>query len=410
MTTYNNNTTTYTTNSITTNIVNSYTSYYLGMFDYQRTSYIPLSMEFIKKEMAKAQKARAHRFVFKAWFKSKPLNEPLTNESAVWLHDYQSLLLAEPMAYGLTPIIDNLAMTIDVDDDQLSKFEQALKRKEFDGFKIVRKGHPKYLDDCKEQYERFVKFSFGENRIIFIFWALKDSVRAVRANQRLMKISFNPARFTIKEIKSFFKWFKKAKICKYKTIMSEANVTRIDTAFDLPGIHAPNLIIDKPNVQYIDYIVNNINDGEKVLGTLYLGKQEDSHLTVYDKSIQLQAKENHHISLMVYKTGQYIQMTRVERVYKPADGKAICLAELESAPYFLSDSVIYSPTILRELTKKERKLVREHGFSYWLYYECKRKNVILSLLERYKMYVNNDQLKLLQRAQLRQLKNIILSV
>jgi hypothetical protein len=152
---------------------------------------------------------------------------------------------------------------------------------------------------------------------------------------------------------------------------------------------------------------------------IYSGLSLLANLVIFESSFETRNFVKFHFSaLMPRKPGAccfttqflIIPVTRVERVYKPADGKSICLAELESAPYFLSDTVICSPKILRELTKKERKLVRQHGFSYWFYFECKRKEEVSSKLEHCKMYVNDEQLKRLQCEQLSQLKDIILGV
>ncbi len=408
-----NKTTTYTTDTLTpTNVVHNTTSLRLAIAKYQSNSYKLLSNQQHINFSAELSKSRCTKRIHNAWFISKPTNKLADKCTSLLLHDYQQLIFSDPLAHGTLPIIDNIAFTLDVSDKQLKKLKRALKTKTFIEFKLKKSGPTFNLKNNQERYSDFAMFSFGKGKLIMLYWGLSEPIRAARPTQRLMKISFNPARFTSEEITYFFTWLKESKIFNYRKVIRNANVTRIDTALDLFGFHLCNLIIDKPQVNIIDYVENISCDGEIVVGTIKLGSPKDSNVTAYDKQHKLVGNNDSAIALIVYSNGELVAITRIERKYKPADGKPIVLANLDNVPYFLTDVHIYSPTILRELTSKERTIVRTNGFADWLFVQCsdERRDFINELLPRYLLYVNHESLYSAQKKQLAYLKQLIINV
>jgi hypothetical protein len=407
-----NNTTTYTTDTLTPIIVNNTTSLTKARTEYQYKSYKLLGMNQHTIFSAELTSSRCTKRINNAWFIGKPTDELADKCTALVLHDYQQLIFSDPLAHGTLPIIDNIALTLDVTDKQLKKFKHALKSKDFSEFKLKKSGPTFNLKNNQERYSDFSMFSFGKDKLIMLYSGLTDSIRNARPSQRLMKISFNPARFTSEEITSFFTWLKGIKIFNYRKVIRSANITRIDTALDLFGFHLCNLIIDKPQVTIIDYVQNITCHGELVVGTVKLGSPKDSNLTAYDKLHKLLGMNESDIPLISYSDGSLLPITRIERKYKPADGKSITLSNLDKAPYFLNDVRIYSPTILRELPLKERTIVRTNGFADWLFVQCsdERRSFIENLLPRFALYVNHESLYSAQKKQLAYLKNLIINI
>jgi len=406
----NNNTTVPNSGTLYTNIVHSNSSLANAIASYQQSSYQPLSIEEYQDSKNSAHQARCYASVVKQWFSKKPTNELVGKSNAILLHDFQQQLLNNPIGCGLIPIIDNLAFTLDLSDKQIAKFEKQLKDKTISGLVSFKTGLAKHLKKCTEKYTNFALFRFSDGSHIIIYWGLSDGIRKARPKQRLMKVSYNPARSTSDVAINFFTWLKETKAFNYNRKMATANVTRIDTAIDLFGFHLSNLLIDKPNIDHIEFFENITPDGEVVVGTLKLGSPADSNLTAYDKQHKLINVEHYDIPLLEYRNGALVSITRIERKYKPADGKPIKLADLDLAPYFLTDCKFYSPTVLRELTTKEQKSVRTKGFAYWLYFECERKAEIDELLSKSELHVDNNSLYVAQAKQLKCIKYLILSV
>tara|TARA_R110002167_G_scaffold192345_2_gene394832 strand:+ start:10509 stop:11792 length:1284 start_codon:yes stop_codon:yes gene_type:complete len=398
-----NKTTTYTTDTLTpTNVVHNTTSLRLAIAEYQSNSYKLLSNQQHINFRSELSKSRCTIRIHNAWFKPKPTDELADKCTALVLHDYQQLIFSDPLAHGTLPIIDNIAFTLDVSDKQLKKLKCALKTKNFIEFKLKKSGPTFNLKNNQERYTDFAMFSFGKGKLIMLYWGLSDPIRTARPKQRLMKVSFNPARFTSEEVTRFFTWLKESKVFNYRKVIRNANVTRIDTALDLFGFHLCNLIINKPQVNIIEYVENISCDGEVVVGTVKLGSPKDSNLTAYDKQHKIVEVNHSEIPLITYRNGDLVAITRIERKYKPADGKPIPLKNLDNAPYFLTDVRIYSPTILRELTSKERSIVRTNGFADWLFVQCsdERREFINELLPQFPLYVNHGSLHSAQNKQL----------
>jgi hypothetical protein len=412
----NSNTTTYNRDTVYANAyeVFSCRSFTVGKINYQTSTFKLWEPEYIEMMLEEAGNAHnAKKFVEKAWFSPKPIHEMISKERAILLHDLLQLVLSDPLAYTTLPIIDMLAFTLDLSPKQLRKWKRVLENFNSEDVHLFKRGPVSVLDNCTERYQHFALFKVGSNaNVIRVYWGLTSKIRKARPNQRLFKIEFNPARFSSDELIIFFSWLKSAKAFSYDNKMKVANVTRIDTALDLIGVPVSSIFIDKPNVSVFDFISNELPSGVKQVGTQIIGDPSSSNLKVYNKDQQVVDTSNQSVKLLAYKNGQLVPITRVERKYKPADGTPLTLSELERTPYFLSDTKIYSPNLLRELTSKERREIDSCGFAYWLNIlsDDVREGHIRWLMDSNEMYVNDEALFGVQHTHLENIKNIILNV
>lgn len=412
----NSNTTTYNTDTVYANAyeVFSCRSYTVGKVNYQTSTFKLWEPEDIKMMLDEASNAHnAKKLVEKAWFSPKPIHEIISNERAILLHDLLHLVLSDPLAYTTLPIIDMLAFTLDLSPKQLLKWKRVLENFDSEDVHLCRRGPVSALGSCTERYQNFVLFKVGSNAsLIRVYWGLTPNIRKARPKQRLFKVAFNPARFSSEELITFFSWLKSVKAFSYEKKIKIANVTRIDTALDLIGVPVSSVFIDKPNVSVFDYISNELPNGVKQVGTQIIGDPSSSNLKVYNKDQQVIDTRNQFVELLVYKNGQLVPITRIERKYKPADGVSLTLSELERVPYFLSDTKIYSPNLLRELTSKERKAIDSKGFAYWLdaLNDEVREGHIRWLMDSNEMYVNDEALFVVQHTHLEKIKHLILNV
>ena len=355
----------------------------------------------------------AKKFVEKAWFSSKPIHEVISKERAILLHDLLQLVLSDPLAYTTLPIIDMLAFTLDLSSKQSRKWKRVLENFNSEDVHLFKRGPVSVLENCTERYQNFALFKVGSNAsFIRVYWGLTPKIRNARPNQRLFKVEFNPARFSSDELEMFFSWLKSVKAFSYDKKMKIANVTRIDTALDFIGIPVSSIFIDKPNVFVFDFILNELPNGVKQVGTQIIGDPSSSNLKIYNKDQQVVDTRNQSVEMLAYKNGQLVPITRVERKYKPADGTPLTLNELERTPYFLSDTKIYSPNLIRELSIKERKAIDLNGFAFWLNILCDdaREGHVRWLMDSNEMFVNHDALFEVQRSHLEKIKNLILIV
>ena len=190
-----------------------------------------------------------------------------------------------------------------------------------------------------------------------------------------------------------------------------ANVTRLDIAMDMVGIPLPYLLIDRPNIQIRNYYLN-AKARRPCVGTQKFGCPNSTCFHAYNKVQKYCDIGPFHIPLLAYKKGgKYLPMSRVERVFRPADTIPISLGQLERAPYFLKGTVFYSPMILTLLNEKQLSKVEKYGFSYWYHVVNKKRCKISPFqLKRQTLKVNDKRLKSVQLAALIRLKKLILEV
>ncbi|GGA67128.1 hypothetical protein GCM10011369_05950 [Neiella marina] len=383
----------------------------MGLEQYIKSAYNPLKSAASRSILDSSNKANK-LYALDSWLANNPANFVRSRSETLILHDLQQTQFAHPEQYCLIPFVDKLAFTIDLTEEQLEDLKEAiLSSISNTEINIVGRGPASVLPNNKEHYKYHIRFTVGDNQSqIILYSGLSETTQQVRPHQRLCKIVLNPARFSSLQLALFFQLMKSCGAFDYAKVMAEANVTTIDTALDLVGYPPCLLLWDKPKVEIID-IWHNQADGQVELGTAILGATDGSHSKAYNKTTQLLLKANYPFTLLKGFNGNDINITRFERHYKTNGGKAIIIDTLEKTPYILSDTQFYSPTLLRELNKKQRKFVRQYGFVYWLHVIAKEqtRQAVLELMPLYQLHVNHQPLMRSQIQVLEQLKGIILT-
>lgn len=346
----------------------------------------------------------------KAWFKDKPSHERLNHFRLLKLERYLSAILMNPLEYGAIPFVDMLYLTIDAEESVVSTLSTAVKSIPTEHFKLFKTGTPKVLKNNRDKYHRFAMFENHQSSKIIVYWGLSPKYRRTHQKQRLIKIALNPARHSSAEITAFFEWFKSLLGDDAQLIMEKANVTRLDIAMDLIGVPLPYLLVDRPNVQIRDFY-RNVKEKVQHVGTQKFGCPVSSFFEAYNKVRKYLDVGPFFVDLLVYDTAKkrYVPISRVERVFRPADTVSISLGQLEKAPYFLKGTVFYSPMILMFLNEKQRNKVMKYGFSFWYHMiNCKRWKLSQFLFKYRTLEVNDAQLQSAQTAALIRLKRLIL--
>ena len=274
--------------------------------------------------------------------------------------------------------------------------------------KLYKTGTTAVLKNYHDKYQYFAKFKNENGAQIDLYWGLHKKVSEKRPNQRLLKLTVNPARHSRVELEFFFSWLRSVLGDSAKTLLKKANVTRIDIALDIPGVKIQHLLIDRPGVSKRGY--TNKSDDCTTVGTQKFGAPDSSCSHAYDKMKKLSEKGPEHIPLLLLNHEEmlFYPISRAERVHRPADTTAIALRDIEDAPFFLKSTEFYSPSLLNLLTEQQKSLVKKYGFSYWLHEIDKNSTFNANTLTVCKLTINEKQLKILQRRHLMQLKKIII--
>jgi hypothetical protein len=408
----NNNTATQLDPSVRATPITNKRSYIESVNKYLVTTSKLLTIPEIKRYQYQFKKPICFYSVIGTWLSLQKNDEYLSNDELRLLEDYLQTILENPVHSGFIPFCDLLAFTIDINEKQLQKLGKSFRQfsdKAFNQSKkcrLVREDMP----DSPEFFTFYSKFSFGKDKHIYVFWGLSEKVRKMRPDHRLLKISFNPARLNREELITFFNWLKNCRIFNYQKLMRTANVTRVDIAADLIGVHLKNVIADKPKVSFINYYLNQVAQDRCFVGTLEFGKPERSKSLFYDKVFKLLKLGNPEIKLPVFHN-TYVPITRIERRMKMRDFKQLKLFQLKNSPYFLNDTEIYSPSILRLFKTKQRNKIEKYSFAYWLHIKVKSDSERQQINELYtskRLSVAHDQLSLLQSHTLESLSKLII--
>lgn len=385
--------------------VHSGSTYIAGVNAYTQATNQLCDLANLSKHPSKVVKTQ-----LKAWFKDKPSHERLNHFRLLKLERYLSAILMNPLEYGAIPFVDMLYLTIDAEESVVSTLSTAVKSIPTEHFKLFKTGTPKVLKNNRDKYHRFAMFENHQSSKIIVYWGLSPKYRRTHQKQRLIKIALNPARHSSAEITAFFEWFKSLLGDDAQLIMEKANVTRLDIAMDLIGVPLPYLLVDRPNVQIRDFY-RNVKEKVQHVGTQKFGCPVSSFFEAYNKVRKYLDVGPFFVDLLVYDTAKkrYVPISRVERVFRPADTVSISLGQLEKAPYFLKGTVFYSPMILMFLNEKQRNKVMKYGFSFWYHMiNCKRWKLSQFLFKYRTLEVNDAQLQSAQTAALIRFKRLIL--
>ncbi|GAA6203873.1 hypothetical protein [Thalassotalea sp. SU-HH00458] len=406
----NNNTTTHADPSVRT--ITSKPTYLESVYKYLTTTSKLLTIPEVKRLQYQFEKPRCFYSIMESWFRLQSYDESLSNEELRFLEDYLQAVLENPVHTGFLPFCDALAFTIDVNEKQLQKLHKAFLNFNHKDFKQTKKCRlvREDLPDSPEFFTFYSKFSFGKDKHIYVFWGLSDKVRKQRPDHRRLKISFNPARFNRDELITFFDWLKSCKLFNYRKLMRSANVTRVDVAADIIGVHVKDILADKEKVLFFDYYPKE-DDLSLRVQTQEIGNPERSKSLLYDKVFKLLGLGNPDITLPVFKNS-YVPIARYERRIKLRDFKALSLSKLQDCPYFLDQTTMYSPSILRQLTPEQRNSIERYGFTYWLNIllgeKPKQQNKVYELIQSNELNIAHEELQLLQKYMLKKLSELII--
>lgn len=408
----NNNTTTNASPSVRARPITNKGSYLNSVYKYLTTTSKLLSIDEVKRLQYQFEKPLCFNSILGAWFNLQNYDAYLSNEELRLLEDYLQTVLSNPIHTGFIPFCDALAFTIDVNSKQLKKLHKTFQQfdhtkfKQTKKFRLVREDLP----DSPEFFTFYSKFTFGKDKHIYVYWGLSDKVRKQRPDHRLLKISFNPARFNRDELIIFFDWLKSCRLFNYQKLMRSANVTRVDVAADLVGVHVKDILADKEKVHFFDYYPKE-NELSLRVQTQEIGNPERSKSLLYDKVCKLLDLGNPEITLPLFENS-YVPITRYERRIKIRDFKPLSLSKLQDCPYFLGDTEIYSPCILRQLKRKERKNIERYGFTYWLNIllgeKPKQQCKVYELIQSNELNIAHEELQLLQKYMLKKLSELII--
>lgn len=346
----------------------------------------------------------------KNWFSHKPDSQAVRQFKLSRLHSFLTLFFSNPLAFGSSPFVDMLYLTIDVNEDELKALKASHLKQLPECLNLIKQGKAEVLANYKDVYQRFAMLSFGRDDKILLLWGLHPEVAAKRSDQNLLKITLNPARHTESELQALFRWLKKAIGKNAKRKLLNSNVTRLDIALDIVGLHLPELLVDQTACTEYDYFLNESAD-EEVVGTQRIGSPQTSHLRAYNKLQKLIDEGPRDIPLLSFKEVPFqpIQISRLERVRKPHDSGGLKLIQLVyGLPYFLKGTKVYCPRLLLKLTEEQQKLVRKYGFMYWYTNHNGASVISVQELQAHEILINHSLLELAQKQALKHLKKLIL--
>ncbi|EJI85117.1 hypothetical protein AEST_22190 [Alishewanella aestuarii B11] len=349
----------------------------------------------------------------KNWFSLKPDDQQVDKFKLSKLSSFLSLFLSNPMAFGSRPLVDMLYLTIDVTRKELKQLIDIHLKQLPTPFKVLKRGRasPVRIKNYQDVYQHFALLGAGNEDKIAIFWGIHPKVLAARPKQRLLKVTINPARYSETELQTFFGWLKDSIGVNAKKKLLTANVTRLDIALDVVGLHLPELIVNQAGCTEYDYWPNETSDDE-VVGTQRLGDPGSGHFRAYNKLQKLLDSGPFRIPILSFKKVPFqpLQITRLERVRKPHDTGGLKLGSIwHEAQYFLKGTKIYCPRFLLKLSEKQQKQVRKYGFMYWFTKLGGNSVISVQDLEPLELKINHNLLEAEQRKVLKQLKKAIIS-
>lgn len=390
--------------------VNSINEYVNGLIDYTHATNQMIDKCEMARRIETAQWRKTVRIQQKDLLRNKRSDERLTTRQLIELDSYVRSFFIDPIAHGAAPLVDMLYLTVRVAPQVVSKLKQLVKTMPEGDLKLDKTGPAKVLNNYHDKYQKFAIFQNAQGSKIYLYWGLHEKVKEQRPNQRLVKVTLNPARHSPAEITEFFSWFKGIIGKNADQLMREANVTRLDIALDIPGVYVPYLLVDRPNSPLRNY---NLNESaiQPVVGTQKFGASNSSCFHAYNKVQKLIDVGPCFIPLLAYNADplKLIPITRIERVFRFADSKKPkALSNIQKASYFLDGTNFYSPILLTLLTKKRQQIIWECGFSYWLTELASSEQLSSDLLKNCKLAVNTNQLEQSQTNALVKLKHLIL--
>lgn len=314
--------------------------------------------------------------------------------------------LANPKKHLVHPIIDQLWFTLPATKQELKKLKLLVRERGYRRFCKLKSFSLSGKNETKEKYFDCWHFIFSAkpDHRIEVLHGLSDN----NERQNAIKIAFNPARFTSKEIKSFFSWIRRNHVfCDYSNTMQKSNVTRLDIATDIIGLSTPMFLATNKASKYVDFFPV-LSAGNKLVQTQVLGNPEFSHFDVYSRNHKLISK-NISGMLLMNEVNSPIPITRVERCWRPQKSNTpISVSKLELSPNAWKQIDVYSPRLLCDLHRfADLQSIARTGFAYW--YNLNKCKLIDNGLDRDRLYVNLNEFYSMQQRALRALKRLLIA-
>lgn len=365
----------------------------------------------VEGEVFKSILSEADEETFWTAVKGFPMS---VNDLAQSFATYSELLqsyLANPSAWGLYPIIDSLCFTVDANSIELKKLDEYIKSPECKKIFKVENHYRRNKYDLEDQIKNFYKNRLrltwrNSSASIYISYGLNSS----GTGQRPVRISFNPSRFTRIQLKKVFKTIKNSGVFNdYKMTVEDANLTRLDLAFDLIGIPTPLVILSKAGVENYSFFPKiQIDDDEILAQTVRAGIATSNTTMIYSKMQKILNLNQKHLALIVDKSKQPIHLARFERGLKPqAYGNPMKLVELANAPYMLAQTKIYSSLAIKQFGSNVQQDILRIGYMPWAEQHSAGLSAHKEALKRYEVFVNHAWFKSQQERVLRNLLKCI---
>jgi len=190
-----------------------------------------------------------------------------------------------------------------------------------------------------------------------------------------IRIDFIPNRFSDIELRMLFGHFQSVlNHSRYKQFYSQARITRVDVAFNMPGLFSPFMMVTtKKNITNCsDFPSDNMTLTE----TSYLGKKgKSTHCIIYDKilkEMKTDVKNGLNIDILMSLYENIAVTTRMEERFSPyksyskeqKNNKQLLLKNLSTANIQLNMLKVLDPRVLQHLEPKLlRKLTRNRTHS-----------------------------------------------
>lgn len=378
---------------------------------YKKTTFRPFSDQYLNTLNGSDAKSMHPSAVFK-YLQDMPGKFFSTKgRDLYYMNTVLGAQLADPKAFLCHPIVDKLWFTIPATANEVRRFTRFVKKKGYKTFctlemrsKKSRKNEAEIYTDCYH----FVFKNKSDHRIVVY---CDTNNRSKRQNK--MKVSFNPARFTLSEIRHFFGWIRGSKIfTKYHRTLFSSKVTRLDIAVDFFGIPTPMFLMLFSKSAKTNFYPVDDNEFCELVQTIVCGDPSRSHYDVYDRIIKfLQGRTLGVVGINAQ--GRPIPITRFERSYRPqqSNGKGLLLGNLINAPDIWKSVKLFSPQLLSHVRDSSSlKDIARQGFAYW-YSDQMNKGIPLpeTVSKRHELWVNRDAYLTMQRKALKVIGRAILS-
>lgn len=363
----------------------------------------------------------------------------LTDEFA--LQDYHNVLaaqLANPAGWGLEPIVDSLCFTLDASKVELQRLHDYLNGKA--DFTCVpdRKKRAKYKEEnrIRKNYKHTVRLVAHDLDCDPLYVSYGRGKTDSNYKYRPIRISFNPARFTGKELRKSFQLLRNSGVFDdFDRTLKDANITRIDISMDLIALPTPLVIVDTNNISHYGYhpiCKDPENDPIKHVQTVRIGGPRRSRSILYSKIDKILFKNQKHVTSLINPNTNPFWVIRFEDMYMPQKGgKKVKLSALTTVRSFVKTKKFYSPLAFRLTNPVDKDIALRTGMLRTILNSKLKAKVSLDeasagkftkkqineelkhvrkVLRRFELFVDRDYLAFAQQKLLQKIYNSIFNI